>query len=78
MKRAYAVSHLYDESGSAKARYDEFLHAADRRRLVDELRSSGQGLHHRVLAGLGDVLAVLLSPATCRWGLRQSPYLHNC
>ena len=59
MSHAYDVSHLYDESGSAKARHYEALRAADRRRLVNKLRRPGQGLHHRALAGLGDVLAVL-------------------
>jgi hypothetical protein len=61
MLSVHDVSHLYDGLGNAKARYDELLRAADRRRLVNELRRPGQGLHHRILAGLGDVLAALTS-----------------
>jgi hypothetical protein len=59
MRHAYDVSHLYDESGSAKARRYEVLRAADGRRLANELRRPGQGLHYWALAGLGDVLAAL-------------------
>ena len=56
MRDAYDVSHLYDETGSAKARHHEALLSAERRRLVGELRRSGQGLHQRALAGLSDIL----------------------
>jgi hypothetical protein len=59
MRDAYAVSHLYDESGSAKARHYEALGTAEKRRLIREFRRSGQGLRHRALARLNDVFAVL-------------------
>ena len=77
MRNAHDVSHLYDGLGSAKARYDEFLRAADRRRLVDELRRPGQGLHHRALAGLGDVISALIGKIPRGSGAR-APACSDC
>jgi hypothetical protein len=54
------VLHQYDVSASTKAHYDELLRVVDRRRLVNELGRPGQGLHHRALAGLGDVVSALI------------------
>jgi hypothetical protein len=68
---AYDVTHLYDETGSAKARYEEFLRAADRRRLVDEVRRSRQGLRHRALAGLGDAISALIGRIPRGSGARE-------
>jgi hypothetical protein len=70
MRDAYAVSHLYDESGSAKARHYEALGTAEKRRLISEFRRSGQGLHHRVLARLGDALAALTGRMEVESGAR--------
>ena len=66
MTQAYDVSHLYDESGSAKARHYEALRAAERRRLASEFRRTGQGLYQRALASLGEALAVLADKVTRR------------
>jgi hypothetical protein len=56
MVHPYCVSHIYDGTGSAKARYYEFLRAAETHYLADALRRNDQGRLNRILSGLGHTL----------------------
>jgi hypothetical protein len=63
MNNSYSVSHIYDETGSAKARYHEFLQATEARRLATDARGNNQGPFNRILSrvfgtptGLNDTL----------------------
>jgi len=65
MNNPYSVSHIYDETGSAKARYHEFLRATEARRLATDAKGNNQGLFNRILSrvfgtptGLNDTLRV--------------------
>ena len=53
MNNPYSVSHIYDETGSAKARYHEFLQATEARRLATEARGKNQSPFDRILSGIG-------------------------
>jgi hypothetical protein len=50
------VSHIYDGTGSAKARHYEFLRAAETHYLADALRRNDQRRLNRILSGLGQTL----------------------
>ena len=52
MYGAYSVSHIYDETGSAKARHFEALKAAQARKLADTVRRDDGRLIRRVLSRL--------------------------
>jgi hypothetical protein len=56
MRHPYYVSHIYDTTGSARARYHEFLRATEARRLAAGFGRNDQRRLSRVLSGLGDVL----------------------
>jgi hypothetical protein len=57
MGHPYYVSHIYDATGSAKARYHEFLRAAETHYLAEALRRNDQGRLNRILSGLGHTLS---------------------
>ena len=59
MSNPYDVSHLYDETGSAKARYHEFLRAAEARHLANSLKRNDGGLKARILSSLHTTLVRL-------------------
>jgi hypothetical protein len=52
----YDVSHIYDGTGSAKARYYELLRAAEARQLAAGFGRNDQRRLSRILSGFGDVL----------------------
>lgn len=52
MNRAYSVSQLYDETGSAQARHYKALQAAQARQLADLVKGHDSRLISRVLACL--------------------------
>jgi hypothetical protein len=54
MGNPYDVSHIYDETGSAKARHHEFLRAAETRHLAGRLKRGGDGLQGRDLPSVGE------------------------
>jgi len=52
MNNPYSVSHIYDETGSAKARYREFLRATEARYLATDARGKNQGPFSRILSSI--------------------------
>ena len=59
MNNPYSVSHIYDEAGSAKARYHEFLRATEARRLATDTRGKNQGPFSRTPSGIVGALTDL-------------------
>jgi hypothetical protein len=59
MSNPYDVSHIYDETGSAKARYHEFLRAGEARHLANRLKRSDDGLKARILSSFDTALVTL-------------------
>ena len=57
MSNPYDVSHIYDETGSAKARHHEFLRGAQARHLAASLKRSDDGRLARIQSYLGKRLA---------------------
>jgi hypothetical protein len=57
MVHPYYVSHIYDATGSAKARHYEFLRAAETYYLAEALRRNDQRRLNRILSGLGHTLS---------------------
>ena len=53
MNNPYSVSHIYDETGSAKARYHEFLRATEARRLATDAKGKNQSPFDRILSSIG-------------------------
>jgi hypothetical protein len=56
MVHPYDVSHIYDGTGSAKARYYELLRATEARQLAAGFGRNDQRRLSRILSGFGDVL----------------------
>jgi len=59
MRNPHDVSHIYDETGSAKARHYEFLRAAETRHLANRLKRSDDGLKTHVLSKFDKALVTL-------------------
>ena len=59
MNNPYSVSHIYDETGSAKARYHEFLRATEARHLATDARGNNQGPFNRILSSVVGALTGL-------------------
>jgi hypothetical protein len=59
MRNAHDVSHIYDETGSAKARHYEFLRAAETRHLANRLKRSDDGLKTHILSSFDKALVTL-------------------
>jgi hypothetical protein len=53
LSNPYDVSHIYDETGSAKARHHEVLRGAQARHLAASLRRSDDGWLARILSSPG-------------------------
>ena len=52
MNNPYSVSYIYDETGSAKARYHEFLRATEARHLATDARGKNLGPFNRILSSI--------------------------
>ena len=59
MRNPHDVSHIYDETGSVKARHYEFLRAAETRHLASRLKRSDDGLKAHILSSFDKALATL-------------------
>jgi hypothetical protein len=68
MNSPYSVSHIYDESGSAKARHYEFVKAAQARHLVDGFKNNKQGRISRARSGFDGALVALSGKLRVSWG----------
>jgi hypothetical protein len=52
MNNPYSVSYIYDETGSAAARYHELLRATEECRLATDPRGKNQGPFSRILSSI--------------------------
>jgi hypothetical protein len=59
MNNPYSVSHIYDETGSAAARYHEFLRATEARHRAIDARGRNQGPFNRILSSAVGALTSL-------------------
>ena len=59
MRNPHDVSHIYDETGSVKARHHEFLRAAETRHLANRLKRSDDGLKAHILSSFDRALVTL-------------------
>jgi hypothetical protein len=68
MNNPYSVSHIYDASGSAKARHYEFVKAAQARHLADGFKKGKRGWISRARAGFDGALVALSGKLRVSWG----------
>jgi hypothetical protein len=69
MHNPYSVSHIYDETGRANARYHEFLRATEARHLATDPRGRNQSPFNRILLGAVGTLTDLNSKLGVRRGI---------
>jgi hypothetical protein len=71
MNSPYSVSHIYDESGSAKARHYEFVKAAQARHLADRFKNGKRGWISFARSGFDGALVALGGKLRLIWGKRM-------
>jgi hypothetical protein len=69
MNDPYSVSHIYDETGGAAARYHEFLRATGARHRAIDARGRNQGPSSRILSSAVGTLTDLNSRLGVRRGI---------
>ena len=69
MNNPYGVSHVYDETGSATARYHEFLRATEARHRAIDARGRNRGPFSRILSSAIGILTDLNDKLGIRRGI---------
>ena len=78
MNNPYSVSHIYDETGSAAARYHEFLRATEARHRAIDARGRNQGPFNRILSSTVGALTDLNGRLGVRRGINvKAPILND-